>query len=100
MIETTRNDQPNPIVTKINQILDEYDKPYNEGMKLFANHSESDGEITPEECVLLLKSFNRVDPEKFENTNVDDNEFYRESYDIWKQMMAYAIENNESIIFS
>ncbi len=79
------------------KILDEYDKPYNEGMRLFAFHSDCDGEINPEECVLLLKSFGRIDPEKFVKS--EDNEFLRESYDIWLEMLTFAIENNESIIF-
>ena len=99
MIESSKSGKPNPVQERINQILEEYDKPYNEGMKIFAYHSDCDGEITPEECVLLLKSFERVDPEKFENINIDDNDFYRESYIIWKKMMAFAIENNESMIF-
>ena len=46
--------------------MEEYDKPYNEGMKIFAKHSDCDGEITSDECVLLLKSFGRVDPDKFD----------------------------------
>ena len=66
-------------------------------MKLFAFHSDSDGEISPKEIVLFLKSFGRVDPEKFVKTY--DNEFLRESYDIWLEMLSYSIENNESIIF-
>ena len=45
------------IQEKIDNILEEYDKPYNIGMKLFANHSDCDGEFTPDECVLVLKSF-------------------------------------------
>ena len=100
MIESSKSGKPNPVQERINQILEEYDKPYNEGMKIFAYHSDCDGEITPEECVLLLKSFERVDPEKFENNNINDNDIYRESYEIWKKMMAFAIENNKSIIFA
>ena len=84
---------------KINKILDEYDKPYNEGMKLFANHSDCDGEFTPDECVLILKSFGRVDPDKFDNSDEEDNKWFRESYVIWQKMMIYAIENNKSILF-
>ena len=82
---------------KIKKILDEYDKPYNEGMRLFTYHSDCDGEINPKECVLLLKSFARVDPEKFEKSL--HNQFLRESYDIWLKMLAYAIENKKNIIF-
>ena len=82
---------------KIKNILDNYDKPYNEGMRIFAFHFDCDGEINPEECVLLLKSFGRIDPEKFVKS--EDNEFLRESYDIWLEMLTFAIENNESIIF-
>ena len=84
---------------KIDEILEEYDKPYNEGMKLFAKHSDGDGEISSDECVLLLKSFGRVDPEKFDNSNEDSNRWYRESYVVWQKMMVYAIENNKSILF-
>ena len=85
------------VVEKIKKILDEYDKPYNEGMRLFAFHSDCDGEISPKECVLLLKSFGRIDPEKFEKSI--HNHFLRKSYGIWLKMLAYAIENNKSIIF-
>ena len=84
---------------KINQILNEYDKPYNEGIKILYNHSDCDGEITPDECVILLKTFGRVDPEKFDKSNQDDYEFAVEGFDIWKKMMTYAIENNKSILF-
>ena len=87
------------IQEKIDNILNEYDKPYNIGMKLFAKHSDCDGEFTPDECVLILKAFGRVDPEKFDNTKEMDNEFFRESYDIWQQMLTYAIENNQPILF-
>ena len=89
----------NPFDIRMNKILDEYDKPYNEGMKLFCYHSDCDGKITPEECALLLKSFERVDPEKFDKSDSYDNEWYRQSFDIWKKMMAYAIKNNKSILF-
>ena len=90
--------QSNDINVKFDEILEEYDKPYNEGMKIFAKHSDCDGEITPDECVLLLKSFGRVDPDKFDKDE-DYHDWYLESFDIWKKMMAYAIENNQSILF-
>ena len=90
--------QSNDINVKFDEILEEYDKPYNEGMKIFANHSDCDGEITSDECVLLLKSFGRVDPDKFDKDE-DYGDWYLESFDIWKKMMAYAIENNQSILF-
>ena len=83
---------------RMDQILEEYDRPYNEGMKIFAKHSDCDGEITSDECVLLLKSFGRVDPDKFDKDE-DYGDWYLESFDIWKKMMAYAIENNQSILF-
>ena len=83
---------------RMDQILEEYDRPYNEGMKIFANHSDCDGEITSDECVLLLKSFGRVDPDKFDKDE-DYDDWYLESFDIWKKMMAYAIENDQSILF-
>ena len=84
---------------RINQILDEYDKPYNEGIKLFYHHLDADGEITPDECVILLKSFGKVDPEKFRKSKKDDYEFVLKGFDKWKKMMSYAIENNKNIIF-
>ena len=90
--------QSNDINVKFDEILEEYDKPYNEGMKIFAKHSDCDGEITSDECVLLLKSFGRVDPDKFDKDK-DYHDWYLESFDIWKKMMAYAIENNQSILF-
>ena len=99
MLNEVKNDQSNGIQEQIDKILDEYDKPYNEGMKIFARHSDCDGEITSKECELLLKSFERVDPDKFDNSDEEMNEWYRESYDIWLNMLKYAIENNKSIIF-
>ena len=83
---------------RMDQILEEYDRPYNEGMKILYNHSDCDGEITPDECVLLLGSFGRVDPDKFDKDE-DYDDWYLESFDIWKKMMAYAIENDQSILF-
>ena len=87
------------IEVKIKRILEEYDKPYNEGMKLFFYHSDCDGEFTPAECELVLKSFNHVDPEKFDKSDEEINEWLRESYDTWIIMLKYAIENNKSILF-
>ncbi len=84
---------------RMEEILDEYDKPYNEGMKLFFNHSDSDGEFTPAECELILKSFEHVDPEKFDKSDDYYNKWYRESYVVWIRMLKYAIENNKSILF-
>ncbi len=84
---------------RINQILEEYDRPYNEGMKIFYHHSDCDGEISPEQCVLILKSFGRVDPNKFDKSNKDDYEFVLEGFNTWKKMLTYAIENNQSILF-
>ena len=83
---------------RMDEILEEYDKPYNEEMKILYNHSDCDGEITSDECVLLLKSFGRVDPDKFDKDE-DYDDWYLESFDIWKKMMAYAIENDQSILF-
>ena len=84
---------------KMEKILDEYDKPYNEGMKLFFYHSDCDGEFTPAECELILPAFQRVDPEKFDKSDEYYNKWYRESYVIWIRMLKYAIENNKSIYF-
>ena len=98
LIAVYNSKQRNETQEKINKILDEYDRPYNEGMKILFNHSDCDGEITPDECVLLLKSFGRVDPDKFDKDE-DYGDWYLESFDILKKMMAYAIENNQSILF-
>ena len=68
-------------------------------MKLFYHLSDCDGEITSDECVILLKSFGRVDPNKFDKFVQYDYEFVVEGFDIWKKMMTYAIENNKSILF-
>ena len=84
---------------KIAKILDEYDKPYNEGIKLFYHHSDCDGEFNPKECELVLKAFNHVDPEKFDKKDEETNKWLRESYETWITMLKYAIENNKSIIF-
>ena len=84
---------------KIKKILDEFDKPYNEGMKIFAYHSDCDGEITPAQSELVLKAFMRVDPEKFDDSDEENNKWYRETYETWITMLTYSIENGKSIIF-
>ena len=56
----TRKEETNQLTEKIKKILDKYDKPYNEGMKIFANLSDYEGEISPKECTLVLKEFQRV----------------------------------------
>ena len=86
-------------MNKMKKILNEYDKPYNEGMKLFCFHSDGDGEFTPAECELLLKSFEHVDPDKFDNSNKEENDWLKESFEKWINMIKYAINNNKSIIF-
>ena len=45
-------------------ILDEYDKPYNNGMKMFALYFDINGGIPSEECVSVLKSFGKEKPIK------------------------------------
>ena len=85
---------------KINKILDEFDKPHNEGMKIFAKHSDCDGEITPAQSELVLDAFMRVDPEKFDDSNKEMNDWYRETYETWIKMLKYSIEHGKSIIFS
>ena len=84
---------------KMDRILNEFDKPHNEGMKIFARHSDCDGEITPEQSILVLDSFLRVDIEKFDDSNEEMNEWYRETYHTWIKMLKYSIENGKSIIF-
>ena len=86
-------------ILKVKKILDEYDKPFNEGIKLFFYHSDNDGEFTPSECELLLKSFGHVDPEKFKSSDETTLYWLRESYEKWINMIKYAIENNKSILF-
>ena len=81
-------------------ILDEYDKPYNNGMKMFALYFDINGGIPSEECVSVLKSFGRVDPERFDKSNESENLWYRNNFVIWKKMLAFAIEINEDIICS
>ena len=86
------------IIEKIDKLLNEYDKPYNEGMKIFIYYSNSGSEITPDKCVLLLKSIERVDPNKFDNSSKDNFLWFRKSYIIWKKIIASAIEDNKNII--
>ena len=81
---------------KIRQILNEYDKPFNEGMKIFYN--VADCELAPKDCKLILDAFNRVDIGKFDKSNEDTHEWLIESYDIWKKMLQYSIDHNENII--
>ena len=95
----TRKEEFLSIDEEMNKILDEFDRPYNEGMKLFFNHSDCDGEFSPEECVLVLKSFGRVNPEKFDDSDEEMNKWYRETYDTWIKMLNYAIEHNKPILF-
>ena len=95
----TKPNEMKEIDDKIKKILEEYDKPYNEGMKLFYYHSDCDGEFNPKECELVLKAFYHVDPEKFDKSDDDTNKWLRESYETWITMLKYAIENNKSIIF-
>ena len=80
---------------KIKQILNEYDKPFNEGMKIF--YDVADCFLTPKECKLVLDAFNRVDISKFDKSNERTHEWLIESYDIWKTMLQYAIDHNENI---
>ena len=87
-------------MNKMKKILNEYDKPYNEGMKLFFFHSDCDGEFTPAECKLLLKSFEHVDPDKFDNSDKETNSWLKESFEKWINMIKYAIVNNKNIIFA
>ena len=95
----TRKEELNSLDEEMEKILNEFDKPYNEGMKLFFYHSDCDGEFTPKECVLLLQSFGRVNPEKFDNSDEEMNQWYRETYDVWIKMLNYAIEHNKPILF-
>ena len=99
MIEYYQRKTTNSIQDKINKLLNEYDIPYNEGIKIFINQSDCDGKLSPKECELILKSFGRVDPDKFDNSNKEHNEWYRDSFDTWMKMLKYAVENDKSIVF-
>ena len=80
----------------IKKILDEFDKPYNEGMKLF--YGLGDNVVSPKECKIILDSFERVNAEKFDKSDQDMNEWLVESYDTWKIMLKYAVDNNVNLI--
>jgi len=80
---------------KIQKILNEYDRPYNEGMKLF--YKLGDQILSPNECKLILDAFNRVDTSKFDKSDEDDNEWFLDSYDTWKTMLKYAVDNNKEL---
>ena len=82
---------------KANKILDEYDKPYNVGMRLFFYHSDCDGEFTPAESELVLATFKHVNPDKFKKSIYYP--WIRQSYYIWIKMLEYSIENNKSVLF-
>ena len=91
------NEKENGIIAqKMKKILDEYDKPFNEGMKLFFNLS--DKEVSPKECKLILEALERVDIEKFDKSDKDTYEWVIESLDIWKTMLKYAVDNNKNLI--
>ena len=75
----------------------EYDKPYNEGMKIF--YILEDKVLSPKECKLILDSFNRVHIKKFDNSRQDINEWLIESFEFWKTMLKYAVDNNKNLIF-
>ena len=98
MFLSNQNDQKS-LDEKIKQILNEFDIPNNEGMKLFYNHSDCEGIFTPSECELILKSFQHVDCEKFDKSDEDIYEWLKETYNIWLKMLKYAIENNKNIVF-
>ena len=95
----TRKEETNQLTEKIKKILDEYDKPYNEGMKIFAYHSDCEGEISPKECTLVLKEFQRVNTDNFDKSDDETYEWIKENYDIWITMLKYSIENDKPIIF-
>ena len=94
-----RKEETNQLTEKIKKILDEYDKPYNEGMKIFAYHSDCEGEISPKEYYLVLKAFQRVNTDNFDKSDDETYEWIKENYDIWITMLKYSIENDKPIIF-
>ena len=87
----------NYTLSKMNKILDEYDKPCNVGMRLFFYHSDCDGEFTPAESELVLATFKHVNPDKFKKSIYYP--WIRQSYYIWIKMLEYSIENNKSVLF-
>ena len=81
---------------KIKKILNEFDKPYNEGMKLF--YDLGDNEVSPKECKIILDAFERVNVEKFDKSDEYTNEWLIEGYNTWKIMLKYAVDNNVNLI--
>ena len=41
----------------------------------------------------------RASPEKFDDSDKEMNQWYRETYETWIKMLKFSIENNKSIIF-
>ena len=99
LLLTRKEEEIKIIDGEMKKILDEFDKPYNEGMKLFFYHSDCDGVFSPEECVLVLQSFGCVNIETFDNSDEKMNHWYKENYNIWIKMLNYAFEHNKPIIF-
>ena len=94
----TRNQLLDPffIETKLDEILNEYDKPYNEGMKIF--YGLGDNRVSHIECKLILDALERVDVEKFDKADAEINEWLNDSYDTWKIMLKYAVDNNVDLV--
>ena len=53
-----------------------------------------------QKSLLILKSFDRVNLDQFDESDKVNIGWHRESYYVWKKMLAYAIENNENIEFN
>ena len=94
-------DRPNPSVC-----MGFYDNPgwgrnYIELVKPFQSnwHSESTFSKPYFDSTCLWFDMNQTLHDKFDNSNKEHNEWFRESYDIWIKMLKYAVDNNKSIIF-
>ena len=91
------NERENGVIgQKMKKILNEYDKPYNEGMKIF--YGLGDNRVSPKECKLILDALERVDVEKFDKADAEINEWLNDSYDTWKIMLKYAVDNNVDLV--
>ena len=81
----------------IDKILNEFDLPYNKGMKIFIYITENTFHITPEESKLILESFKRVDDEKFQK-----NEYYERlkvNFYSWIEMLLFSVSHQKNIVF-
>ena len=65
-------------------------------MKIF--YGLGDNRVSPKECKLILDALERVDVEKFDKADAEINEWLNDSYDTWKIMLKYAVDNNVDLV--